>query len=203
MLSKLTLRWKQRPARGRRRKGTSGNRNAIEDTDDVISVPSTWSPFIFLSGDVSAPSQGGWADGEPQHRDSWGERRACPRVGPVSLGSLNGLSRRSNSKVQIPEPGRGSGKLTGSKARPQKGQNNGNWISALRIEPGARTASESEPRWSSTFIVTNLLSSPSPFSQWRSKEKQGQGRGFGVRRFSLSPYSLIISHVMLNLFGLL
>ena len=58
MLSKLTLRWKQRPARGRRRKGTSGNRNAIEDTDDVTSVPSTWSPFIFLSGDVSAPGQG-------------------------------------------------------------------------------------------------------------------------------------------------
>lgn len=167
-------------------------------------------PIYFPQWRCERPQSGprvwrgrGWADGEPQHRDSWGERRACPWVGPVSLGSLNGLSRRSNSKVQIPEPGRGSGKLTGSKARPQKGQNNGNWISALRIEPGARTASESEPRWSSTFIVTNLLSSPSPFSQWRSKEKQGQGRGFGVRRFSLSPYSLIISHVMLNLFGLL
>lgn len=36
----------------------SRNRNANENTDDVISVPGTWSPFIFLSGDMSATGQG-------------------------------------------------------------------------------------------------------------------------------------------------
>ena len=71
----------------------------------------------------------GWAAGEHEHWDNWGTRLACPRVGPVSLHSHNRLSWRSNSKVKIPEPGRGSGNLTGSKARPQKGQNNSNGLS--------------------------------------------------------------------------
>lgn len=131
---------KTNSGRVRRRKGTSGLLNARVHRWCHLSA---WhlegelrSPFTLLSRDVSATGQGpgpgwerGWAVGEHEHQDNWGTRLVCPRVGPVSLHSHNRLSWRLNIKVKIPEPGRGSGNLTGSKARPQKGQNNSNGLS--------------------------------------------------------------------------
>lgn len=109
-------------SQNQKEKRDESNTGMQTSTDDVISGPGSWSPLTFLRGDMSAtgqdpaPGETSLGRGRPhEQRDSQGEHITCPWVGPVSLGSLNVLSWRSNSKVQIPEPDGGSGKLAGSK----------------------------------------------------------------------------------------
>lgn len=68
-------------------------------------------------------------------------------------GSRKQLSQRSNNKVKI----LGRGSLRERRQDQRRGhwsQNNSNWVSTTRMEPGARMAFESKPRWPSTFIFT-------------------------------------------------
>lgn len=144
-----------------------------------------------------------WRDEAGQRVTAWAKRQ-LGRAHRMSSGGTRIPGQPQCAFLEVKQQGPNSwARWRLRKTNRIKGWNDGNWVSALRIEPGARMASESEPWWSSTSTFTNLPSSASPFSQWGSEEKQCQGHGLGVKRFSRSPSSLTISHVVLNLFGLL
>lgn len=89
------------------------NRNANENTDDVISGPGTWSPFISLSGDVSVTGQGPGLG-----KDKAGQRASVSTEttgesdshalgwGPDPWAAAVGFpgGQTGQTKVQIPEP---------------------------------------------------------------------------------------------------
>lgn len=159
--------------REKRDKSKAERTRALMMSSQCLAPGGGWGVYLFYSVGTSVPLVRAQCPDRNEAGQAWVQRHLGSGSHALwGRGRVHIPGQRQQAFLEVIEQCQNSWtrqrlrKRNRVKGQATTGQNHSHWVSALRTEPGARMASESEPSRSSPFIFTTLLSSPSPFSRW-------------------------------------